>query len=260
MLAYTDHDQDITYDAVDYLSTAGYIPSSVETKSNLDEESLSINGAFEVGNLARTDLLAGKYDYAQIEIFILNYADTSQGKLDSIQGRFGQVNFDDNQFTVNAHSNTKLFGQTVGRTYTTGCVADLGDSECGIALANYTETGTVLTVTDQHTFTASITDANGNGITVDDWFTAGLLTWTGGDNDGRQIEVRQHSYSSGHTISLQENMFYTIQAGDTFSIYAGCRKRAILDCKTKFSNLANHRGFKYIPTFDQLTKTPKVQV
>jgi len=258
IIAFTDHDQDITYDGVIYKSSAGYIPSSVESKSNLDEESLSVNGAFEIGNLVRTDMLSGKYDYAKIEIFILNYADTTMGKVDSIQGRFGRVNFSDNQFTVNIFSNTKLFGQTIGRTYTSLCSADLGDSKCKINLSNYTETGTVLTVTDQHSFTASITDLNGNGITISDWFTSGLLTWTSGNNNGKKIEIRQHTYSGDHTLSLQEDMFFTIQSGDTFTIYAGCQKRTIEDCKNKFNNILNNRGFKYVPTRDQLNKVPKV--
>jgi hypothetical protein len=42
-------------------------------------------------------------------------------------------------------------------------------------------------------------------------------------------------------------MVGTIANGNGYSVYPGCKKRLIADCKTKFANVVNFRGEPYVP-------------
>lgn len=50
-------------------------------------------------------------------------------------------------------------------------------------------------------------------------------------------------------IELWQRMAEPIAPGDTFLIAAGCDKQ-FSTCKAKFDNLANFRGFPYVPGND----------
>ena len=43
---------------------------------------------------------------------------------------------------------------------------------------------------------------------------------------------------------------FNIAVGDTFSVVPGCRHRRTEDCKNKFSNVINFRGFPDVPGND----------
>ena len=42
-------------------------------------------------------------------------------------------------------------------------------------------------------------------------------------------------------------MPFTVAAGNTYSLVAGCTKRFTEDCGTKFNNKVNHRGYPHLP-------------
>jgi len=82
-------------------------------------------------------------------------------------------------------------------------------------------------------------------VPVSNFYAGGLVTWqASATNSTYAAEVK--SYSSG-TVTLVEDMPYTILASDVFEIYPGCDKRFIETCKNKFSNVVNFRGEPYIP-------------
>jgi hypothetical protein len=51
-------------------------------------------------------------------------------------------------------------------------------------------------------------------------------------------------------------MPYPIVTGDACTLYAGCMKRFIEDCKTKFDNTVRFRGFPFVPGDDQIYRGP----
>jgi hypothetical protein len=82
----------------------------------------------------------------------------------------------------------------------------------------------------------------------DEFFLGGLLTWTTGQNAGLAFEVKRHATVSGNVeIELILPTFYPIAVADAYTITAGCLKRKDEDCIAKFDNIANFRGFPYIP-------------
>ena len=90
-LGFTDRDQSLLIDSIEYDSIAGFTPTTIESKSNMSVDNMDIEGFNFPSKITEYDLLAGIYDYAEIEIFLVNYEDLSQGKLLIKRGRLGEV-------------------------------------------------------------------------------------------------------------------------------------------------------------------------
>lgn len=244
---FTDHTENITYGGVLYQADAGYTPTSIATTENLSVDNLEVVGMLSDESIADADIEAGLWDYAEIEIFEVNYKDLTQGALGKRKGWLGEVRTGRTVFTAELRGMAQKLQQNVGELYQPSCRATLGDARCGKDLTSFTFTGTVQTVTGNRLiFDSSL-------VQVNDYFTYGLITFTGGLNVGLSMEVK--TYTTGE-ILLQLQMPYSVQVGDSFSIVAGCAKRIIEDCKTKFNNVINFRGEPYFPGTDALYKGP----
>lgn len=176
------------------------------------------------------------------------------------RGIFGDARPGDREFTVDVFGLEHKFLQVIGRTYKEKCDATLGDDRCKVSLTNYTETGSVSAIVSQHEIQCSITNTNGKTITDEDWFADGKLTWTSGANINLILEIQSSNHTAGvFTLTFKEDAHFSIQAGNAFTIAAGCRGRKTEDCKTKFNNLVQFRGFDKLPGQDVLSYTPTIK-
>jgi uncharacterized phage protein (TIGR02218 family) len=151
-IGFTDHDLPITFDSVLYDSIAGFTPTTVESKSNMSVDNLDVEGQVFPSKITEEDLLAGLYDYAEIEIFLVNYTDLTQGKLVVKRGRLGEVTLNSQMFQAEVRGLTQHLSQTIGQVFSPSCRAILGDSKCKVALASFTVAATVTEVTNNQTF------------------------------------------------------------------------------------------------------------
>lgn len=242
---FTDLDSDIVFASLNYLSIAGFTPSSVETKDNFSVDNVEVQGMFQAGYITAPDLLAGKYDFAEVEIFIVNYMDISQGRMLLRRGRLGEVTMQKDTFIAELRGLAENLQQTIGELYQPSCRAILGDSECKKVLTSFTFTGTVTTVTSGLIFTSNaLTQAAG-------YFTGGQITWTSGNNNGLKMEVKEFANKQ---VVLAQAMPYVIQVGNSFQIVAGCDKTH-QTCISKFNNIINFRGEPFVPGTDAISKT-----
>ncbi len=242
---FTDLDSDIVFASLTYLSIAGFTPSSVETKDNFSVDNVEVQGMFQAGYITAPDLLAGKYDFAEVEIFIVNYMDISQGRMLLRRGRLGEVTMQKDTFIAELRGLAENLQQTIGELYQPSCRAILGDSECKKVLTSFTFTGTVTTVTSGLIFTSNaLTQAAG-------YFTGGQITWTSGNNNGLKMEVKEFANKQ---VVLAQAMPYAIQVGNSFQIVAGCDKTH-QTCISKFNNIINFRGEPFVPGTDAISKT-----
>lgn len=244
-LGFTDHDLALSIDGLDYDSIAGFTPTTVESKSNMSVDNLEVEGQTFPSKITESDLLAGMYDYAEIEIFTVNYEDLSQGRLIVKRGRLGEVTINEQLFTAEVRGLTQHLSQTIGEVYSPSCRAVLGDARCKRSLASFTITTTVTEITNNQTFKASaLTQAAG-------WFTGGEVEWTSGNNTGRRMEVKEFASTQ---LVLALPMGKSIQVGDGFKVIAGCDKTREA-CRSKFNNILNFRGEPDVPGVDQLLTT-----
>lgn len=243
IFGFTDHDQDVTFSGVTYKANTGHTASSIKTTAQLSVDNLEVQSMLTGSTLTEADIQAGLWDFAQVLIQIVNYKDLTMGSMILRQGWLGNVKTGRFNFTAELRGMMQPLQQQIGRVYAPGCDAALGDARCGVVLATFTVTGNVTSDTSARLF-VDTTRPEANG-----YFDGGLITWTSGLNKGYRMEVK--TFISGGTITLQQSMPNAIQIGDGYSMSAGCDKLRTT-CVTKFSNVANFRGFPDIPGLDAM--------
>lgn len=244
--AFTDHDVDITFNGVTYLSSSGYTASAVQTSGGFNVDNLEVQGFLSSPSITSEELLSGLWDYAEVEIFQVNYNNLSQGALSGRFGTLGEIKTDRSKFNAELRGMMQAFSRNIGQLYSASCRADLGDSRCTVNLASFTASGSVDSVTGNRVITdADLVQASG-------YFDYGKVTFTSGLNNGLSMEVK--SYVVG-VLTLQLEMPNAIAPGDTYTVHAGCAKRLIEDCKNRFNNVVNFRGEPYLPGQDQIVRT-----
>jgi uncharacterized phage protein (TIGR02218 family) len=242
VMGFTDHVRPLVISGVTYEADTGHSPTAIATSALLDVDNLEVQACLSSDSLLDEDLIAGLWDFAQIEIFRVNYADLTMGAEQLRKGWIGEVRTGRSAFYAELRGMTQPLQQSVGRMYGAACDADLGDARCGVTLATYTVSGSVTAATSNRIFTDS---ARGEAA---GYFTYGKMTWTSGLNDGLGMEVK--AFAAG-IVELQETMPYTIAVGDAYTMYAGCDKIKAT-CIAKFGNVINFRGFDMVPGADRM--------
>jgi uncharacterized phage protein (TIGR02218 family) len=251
-LGFSDHDVAVVFDGVTYEAVSGFTASEVQSTLGLAVDNLTVMGALSSDTINETDLAAGAYDNASIEIWRVNWAAPEQRVL-MRKGNLGEVKRGKTAFSAEVRGLAHVLNQPVGRAYGYSCDADLGDARCTIDLTDplYRGVGAVTAITDQRRFTVAGLDSF-----ADQWFSGGKLTWTSGVNATRAMEVKRHGVVNARiSLELWQQMSESIAPGDTFIITAGCDKQ-FSTCKTKFANEVNFRGFPYMPGNDAVTSYP----
>ncbi len=246
VMGFTTADRDIVLDGVTYQASTGFAPGDLESNAQMEDDRLLLEGLLHTEAITDQDVTAGVYDFADIEIFMVNYMDLTQGKVVLRTGIFGEVTYENNQFSVEIHGKSHQMNRTIGQLYSPLCRAELGDSACGVALAGYTRTGTVTQVLDAQTLEdTALTDVSG-------FFDFGVVTFTSGANQGKSMEVRRYiNDASSPRFTLALPMPEPVQVGDGYSIVAGCDKK-IATCKARFNNILNFRGEPHVPGMDRM--------
>lgn len=249
LLGFTDHDQDIVFDSLTYKASTGFTPSAIDNGASLAVDNLDVEGMLTDTSISESDILAGKYDFAEIEIFQVNYRDLSQGVLKLRRGWLGEVSLQKQRFIAEVRGLTQRLSQTIGELFSPSCRATLGDNRCKVNLAAHTVTGSVTSVTSNQEFTDSArTEASGI-------FTFGLLTFTSGANNGFAMEVKEYLYNAaGGRLSLALAMPYVITPGDNYQLSKGCDK-TLSTCFSRFDNVVNFRGEPSVPGLDRMLET-----
>ena len=227
-----------------YVSRLGVTPSALEQQVGAAVPNSEINGTLNTDFATEADILGGVWDGAEVFIFEVNYRDLSQGWMILQTGTLGDVSVGRSSFKAEVRGLAQSLQQVVGEVYTQTCTANLGDSRCKVNVEDLrVMSGAVFSVSSRQAFSTNL-----SGFALD-YFGAGVITWVTGANAGFSMEV--NSYTSP-AFALNLPMPFNVAVGDTFTVIPGCRKRVIEDCKTKFANILNFRGYPYVPGADSV--------
>jgi uncharacterized phage protein (TIGR02218 family) len=241
---FTDWDRDLTYDGNVYGSAISYTKSADASMAGLAPANADINGILDSSAITEADLIAGLWDYAEVEVSRVNPFLLSDGPYATTRTHIGQVSTDSPSFTAELLGLAKALDKNVGRVITATCPVTLGDSECTKDLTAFTFTGTLDAV-----------DASGLVLTdavrteATDYFKFGKITMTSGLSNGYSMDIK--ASTSAGVITLFLPLPFGVTAGDNYSIVAGCDKLKAT-CKDKFANLDNFRGFPDAPTQEKV--------
>jgi len=244
-LGFTDHDQPLALNGVTCRAVSGFQPSHAVTELGLSTDNQEIEGVLSSDAISERDLLAGVYDGARIEVWMVNWQSPDQNHLMRV-ALLGEVTREDHLFKAELQGRSALLNQSHGRTFNRSCDAVLGDARCGVDLtkSTLTTTGAILEVPSRLTLGCSGLDDFDPG-----WFAFGQLTWLTGANAGLSVEVSASRTDRNDRLNLWKAMPHAPAIGDTFSVAAGCDK-SFGTCKSKFNNHLRFRGFPHMPGVD----------
>lgn len=132
---FTDHDADLEIDGDTYLASTGYSRTAIENDATLGVDNLDVKGFLDSETITVEDLRAGKFDYAQVRIFLVNWEDLSQGILKLRRGWLGEVlTTDTGLFNSELRGLAQTLSQNIGQVYSPECRADLGDDQCKVPI------------------------------------------------------------------------------------------------------------------------------
>ena len=246
VLGFTEHDVDIALGGVVYKAASGLKPSAVESQASLAVDNLDVEGILDASAITEADILAGRYDFAQVETFLVNYEDLSQGTLKLRRGWLGEVQLNKQHFIAEVRGLTQKLAQHIGELYSPICRAQLGDERCGVNLPTHQVTGTVSSVMSSQRFTDI------NRIEAVGYFDLGRVTFTGGANNGLSREVK--FFAKGGEFEVVLAFPYAVQQGDAYELVRGCDK-TISTCINRYHNALNFRGEPHVPGIDRLLET-----
>ena len=245
VIAFTNHQEDVTFDSQLYSSIPGFEFTEVKKNSNLSVDNAEILGIIDATNITDEDVNKGLYDQARVTVSIFNYEDITQHIMTIIYGVIGRITLRGGQYIAEVRGLSELLQHDHGRVYTPLCDAILGDTRCGVNLSTYTHSGIVSGSVNRYSF-----EFTGITTQADGYFDLGLVTWTSGLNTGVASQLKSYR---GNTIVLFSEANEAIAIGDQFSITAGC-DRTVGTCRTKFNNIVNFRGFPSIPGEDAVLR------
>jgi uncharacterized phage protein (TIGR02218 family) len=247
---FTDHDRTLAFDGTTFEPESGLIASELRAGSDLSVDAQDAEGVLSSDRITETDILAGRWGNAEVEVWRVNWAETSQRVL-MRRGAIGRIRRGRVAFTAEVRSLAHGLGQTVGRVFQATCDARLGDARCGVDLEDpaLRGAGAIVATRGARCFVASGLAAFAPG-----WFALGHLRWTSGANRDGRAEIMAHEIEGANAIlTLADAPVHGIAVGDGFTIHAGCDK-SWSTCRAKFSNGASFRGFPHIPGQDSMTR------
>ncbi len=162
----------------------------------------------------------------------------SCGSLSLFSGRVSDVSLTGSAVSLQVSSDLELLNVMMPRNiYQASCVHTLYDSGCGLVAANFTVTSAVAANSTRSIIYCNLAQADG-------YFDLGTLAFTSGDSNGIRRTVKL--YTTGAIVPIPP-LVVTPTPGDTFTIKPGCDKSMATCNSSKFSNLANFKGFPLIP-------------
>jgi len=249
-LGFTDHVDEIFISGVAYEPQSGFTRSAITTDQQLSVDNLDVEGILDSDQIVAADVRAGKYDYAEIIVSMVNYNDPTGGQLVLRKGKFGTITVKEDVFVAEIRGLTQNYSQNIIEVTQPKCRYDLFDSRCKLPRAGLEDPATVtsiITPRREFTFAAAPRDTT--------HYDFGLVRWTTGENAGLSMEVKLH-LEPEHSIKLFLPMPGIIAMGDAMIIEAGCNLTFEGHCIGKFNNGINFGGEPHLPGNDLILQTP----
>jgi hypothetical protein len=130
---YTELDRDIVFEGNTYRSAAGFNKSAMKSTANFSIDEMEITGFLRDDGISDDEMRNGAFDFALVEVFLINYEDESMGRVRLRYGYFGEVKTTGSgAFLVELRGLVDLLGMKIGDTYLNECRQDVGDAKCGL--------------------------------------------------------------------------------------------------------------------------------
>ena len=253
VLGFTDHDLDLSFDGMTFKAQTGLTARALSQATGLSVDNSEAMGGLSSTAIREEDIAAGRYDEAEVVVWLVNWADTNARKL-LFRGHIGEIRRGSGAFHAELRGLSERLARPVGRVYQKPCTAVLGDVSCGFDLTanGYMHEGTLVATSQNRLFTLDALSAFEPG-----WFSRGRIDFLTGAATGLFSAIKRDEIGEdgSRLIELWEPLRATPQAGDSIRLTAGCDKR-FETCRLKFNNVINFQGFPDLPEEDWITIQP----
>ncbi|MGY3437269.1 MULTISPECIES: DUF2163 domain-containing protein [unclassified Marinovum] len=252
VFGFTDHDRALAFDGMEFRADTGLSAMALQQGTGLSVDNSEAVGALSDASITEADILAGRFDGAEVRAWLVNWQDVSQRQM-LFRGTIGEMRRVDGAFEAELRGLSEALNRPFGRVFQTPCTAVLGDRACGFdtATPGFGWQGVVLAVAESSTVTLDTGGAFEAG-----WFERGRLDVLSGAAQGLFGAVkRDEALEAGREIELWEPLRAVIAPGDSVRLTAGCDKR-LETCRFKFDNVLNYQGFPDVPEDDWLIVNP----
>jgi len=249
VVAATVFNRPLTIDG-DVYSSIGFKPADLASGADLDIPTTEVIGILDSSTLTEDDLRAGLWDFASYELFQVNWADLSMGRIQLASGTLGTVRVGRLQFTAELLGLMQAVQISNGYLTSPACIHELGASRGGHGLGN----GCTVDLEGSPSFTRygkiDSMDSDYYGLydaartEPDNTFSNGKITFLPSSPphplDGISREVR--GYEVGHFVLL-EGVPYDA-TGAHYKVTFGCDKSRRM-CIDVFNNIEDRLAFDY---------------
>lgn len=252
VFGFTDHDRDLAFEGIVFRADTGMTARALMQTTGLSVDNTEAVGALSSAAVSEADLLAGRFDGAEVRAWLVNWAEP-EARVLQFRGTIGEIVRAGGAFRAELRGLTEALNQSQGRAYQRGCSAVLGDGQCRFDLdrPGYAADWPVLAAVEGRLFRF----ADPGGF-PERWFEKGRLRVLDGPAAGAIGLIKNDRSEAGaRIIELWERVGADPRPGDRVRLEPGCDKRAET-CRTKFNNFLNFRGFPHVPGEDWLISYP----
>jgi uncharacterized phage protein (TIGR02218 family) len=244
-LGFTTHDRPLWIAGLRHASAPGIAPSAIVVGDGLAIDTMAVEGALSATAITAADLAVGRWDAAEVELFMVDWRQPDAGAQRLARGTLGTVEAGtgpDAGFSATLRGPTAALAATAIESYSPECRAELGDRRCRVAMRGRRIRGVLAEVAGEWLVVTGVGAAEApdyveGGLRVADGPMAGI--------DQRIIEA------DGVWLRLDSPL--ALAVGVAVEVSQGCDKRFIT-CTTRFGNGANFRGEPHVPGGDVLTR------
>lgn len=281
-IGFTSNTRNMTlpgHPGITFYSAPGVTPTLADQILG-ETSSVDFQGIYQTGIFERSDVIAGKWNFAEIEVFSACWDNTNLGELVHAKGNLGEFKDYQTYFTAEGRGLLGRLSREVDESTQRLCrVREFGDTRCGKDLTTTVTLGGVAYKIRQTGVTGigstSGTDYPGAVIVFDTStfsgnvpansaalgyycprFKNGTLKATSGPNAGISREIAAAAESTGGhpyiNVYLKRAFPFTVDVNTTFTLTMGC-VRTIEDCRT-FANAARFNGEPFVPNIENVNR------
>ncbi len=209
-----------------YTPMDGWDASNARFEGAMKKSNIDLMGSFGGDIITRADILAGLWNWAMVDDFIVDYRYPFKGAFRHNKYRLTDFVLNDWGWVAQANTMTSELYRKSGKVYSDTCWHALGDAMCGInmQLAGTTKFRCKVTEDDGWSngyqnikFDDIAGSFSGAKIAPRDTFKAGHITWITGNNAGQIYPIRRSDAGPIPAVGMVY-VYWVINAGEHFWI------------------------------------------
>jgi uncharacterized phage protein (TIGR02218 family) len=248
IIAFTEHRSELKIGNVLYKPGCSFEENSgLRAFSDMTSNSYGVVSIFDGVNIKKDEVFLGKFDGAEVNVFMVNYDHPEYGSISIISGFVDSLEISGEKIYFSVAGIMSVLEKTIGDVYSPLCRAKFCDKKCSLAAQDYTFYGAIASVASEIEFHSEDSPIKDKAI---DYFKYGYITFVDGKNAGSSVEIKQSSLGD---IVLNISPVNVMEIGNQFRLVAGCDKK-FSSCGGKFGNAINFRGEPNLPRTTKVYK------